>query len=90
MYLHPHKNGPSTYKSKDEGADACADADNCSYILYRPSFCNSADADTDTDADMSILAITLIIKIFFKHPLRKLILFCNMTCFCSCSLCIIK
>ena len=49
--------GRSTCKSADAHADACADpnTDWCSYVLYEPSFRNSADADAD--ADQSILGI---------------------------------
>ena len=35
MYLYPQQNGPSTCKSKvaDVDADACAEADQCNYVL---------------------------------------------------------
>ena len=47
---------PPTCKSKDTDADACADADWYIYVLYEPSFRNSADAD----ADRSILATKIL------------------------------
>ena len=55
MHLHPQKHGSSTCKSVDVDACADVDTDQCSYVLYNSSFCNSTDADTD--ADWSILAI---------------------------------
>ena len=39
--------------------DACADADRCSYVIYKPSFCNYADADTDADRPILVISLYL-------------------------------
>ena len=56
MYLYPLKMTPPTCKSNAVDAGACADADQCSYVLWESSFCNSADADTDATRSILLAA----------------------------------